>query len=310
MPRLLALLLAPLLVLTACSDSDSGSADTCEAPAEEGDGGDVTAGATISDVSDDLAAPPTFQLAGEDAAPDELVVDDVVEGEGAEVAEGSSVQVQYVGTLTNCEQFDSSWATGQPISFTLGEVIQGWNEGLLGMKEGGRRALVIPPDLGYGADGSPPVIPPDATLVFVVDLVSVAEPLPAGATVTGVSTDLAAAPTFDVEGTDEAPTELVVEDVVEGDGAEVTEGATVEVQYAGTLSNGEEFDSSWTRGEPASFTLGEVIEGWNQGLVGMKVGGRRVLVIPSDLGYGPQGSPPTIPPDATLVFVVDLLSVG
>lgn len=111
------------------------------------------------------------------------------------------------------------------------------------------------------------------------------------------------------------PTALVKKDIVVGDGAEAKEGDTVKVQYVGALfDKGTEFDASWTGDKPGdafSFTLGQgqVIKGWDEGVAGMKVGGRRVLVIPPDLGYGPQGSPPTIPANATLVFVVDLEDV-
>lgn len=108
------------------------------------------------------------------------------------------------------------------------------------------------------------------------------------------------------------PTELETTDIVEGDGAEATPGSQVTVQYVGVdYENGEEFDSSWDRGQPFPFTLGagDVIAGWDQGVEGMKVGGRRELVIPSDLAYGEQGSPPAIGPNQALVFVVDLLDV-
>ncbi len=116
-----------------------------------------------------------------------------------------------------------------------------------------------------------------------------------------------------LSGTSEpAPTALVKEDIVVGDGAEAKQGDTVKVQYVGALyEDGTEFDASWDRNEPFEFQLGagQVIPGWDQGVEGMKVGGRRVLVIPPDLGYGAQGSPPTIPGGATLVFVVDLEDV-
>lgn len=106
------------------------------------------------------------------------------------------------------------------------------------------------------------------------------------------------------------PTELVVTDIVEGDGAEVTEGSTVRVDYVGySCSTGEVFDSSYARGEPAEFPLDGVIEGWSQGLLGMAEGGKRLLVIPSDLGYGPAGSPPSIAGNETLVFVVEVQAV-
>jgi peptidylprolyl isomerase len=111
----------------------------------------------------------------------------------------------------------------------------------------------------------------------------------------------------------EPPTDLVVTDITAGDGAEATAGSTVEVHYVGVAhSTGEEFDASYNRGQPLSFRLGvgQVISGWDQGVAGMKVGGRRELVIPADLAYGAQGSPPNIGPNETLIFVIDLLKIG
>ena len=110
-----------------------------------------------------------------------------------------------------------------------------------------------------------------------------------------------------------APEKLVVKDIEEGAGKPAKAGDQVTVQYVGiSFLNGRQFDASWDRGEPFQFQLGSgsVIPGWDQGVEGMKVGGRRQLVIPPDLAYGPQGSPPTIGPNETLVFVIDLLSVG
>jgi len=107
-----------------------------------------------------------------------------------------------------------------------------------------------------------------------------------------------------------APTKLVVKDLVTGTGAEAKAGQTVTVNYVGVLfKGGKVFDASWKRNEPFSFPLGkgQVIPGWDQGIPGMKVGGRRELIIPAALAYGAKGSPPTIPPNAPLVFVVDLL---
>ena len=109
------------------------------------------------------------------------------------------------------------------------------------------------------------------------------------------------------------PKELQIEDLQEGDGAEAKAGDNVSVQYVGVLyDGGTEFDSSYDTGQPFQFQLGsgQVIPGWDQGLVGMKVGGRRQLTIPPDLAYGAQGQPPTIPGNATLVFVIDLVSVN
>ena len=109
------------------------------------------------------------------------------------------------------------------------------------------------------------------------------------------------------------PKTLIVQDLIVGTGAEAKAGDTVDVQYVGVLrSNGKEFDSSWSRGaKPFSFALGagSVIAGWDNGVVGMKVGGRRRLIIPADQGYGATGSPPKIPANAALVFDVDLKKV-
>lgn len=108
------------------------------------------------------------------------------------------------------------------------------------------------------------------------------------------------------------PTELVIEDITVGDGDEATAGQSVTVHYVGvSYSTGEEFDSSWNRGDPFVFPLGKgrVIAGWDQGVAGMKVGGRRQLTIPAHLGYGDRGAGAAIAPGETLIFVVDLLGV-
>jgi peptidylprolyl isomerase len=108
------------------------------------------------------------------------------------------------------------------------------------------------------------------------------------------------------------PKQLEAKELVEGSGAEAKSGDEVTVQYVGVgYESGEEFDASWDRGEPFTFTLGEgqVIPGWDQGVEGMKVGGRRELVIPPNLAYGSTGSPPVIGPNETLIFVIDLLAV-
>ncbi len=107
-----------------------------------------------------------------------------------------------------------------------------------------------------------------------------------------------------------APSKLETKDLITGTGPEAKDGQTITVNYVGVLyKGGKVFDASWKRSEPFSFTLGKgaVIKGWDQGIVGMKVGGRRELVIPSELAYGKKGAPPSIPANAPLVFVVDLL---
>ena len=110
-----------------------------------------------------------------------------------------------------------------------------------------------------------------------------------------------------------APSDLVTEDLTVGDGAEATAGRNVEVHYVGVAhSTGEEFDASWNRGQTLRFPLGtgRVIAGWDQGVQGMKVGGRRRLVIPPHLGYGDRGAGGAIKPGETLIFVVDLVGVS
>jgi peptidylprolyl isomerase len=109
------------------------------------------------------------------------------------------------------------------------------------------------------------------------------------------------------------PRKLETQDIVKGKGPGAKAGDTVTVHYVGVnFSNGEEFDSSWDAGSPFQVQLGAgmVIEGWDKGLVGIKEGGRRMLTIPPEMGYGAEGYPPDIPPNETLIFVVDAVSVG
>ena len=125
------------------------------------------------------------------------------------------------------------------------------------------------------------------------------------------SAGFSAALEIDTTALTSTPSGLRYQDVKQGDGAIATADRTVSVHYTGWLPNGEKFDSSRDRNQPFGFTLGagQVIAGWDEGVAGMKVGGRRKLVIPADLGYGTAGAPPAIPPGATLVFDVELLDV-
>jgi peptidylprolyl isomerase len=119
-------------------------------------------------------------------------------------------------------------------------------------------------------------------------------------------------PNVDVPAGQDPPAGLEVEELSPGAGEEATHGATVEVHYVGvSWSDGQQFDASWDRGDTFSFRLGagQVIAGWDQGVKGMKVGGRRRLTIPPDLAYGKRGAGGVIGPDETLVFVVDLVAV-
>jgi peptidylprolyl isomerase len=132
-------------------------------------------------------------------------------------------------------------------------------------------------------------------------------------TTPATSEDLEMKPEFDVPNDEAPPSELIIEDRVVGDGETAEPGDTVDVHYVGKAwSTGEQFDASWDRGQPLSFELGagRVIEGWDQGVAGMQVGGRRLLIIPPELAYGSAGAGGVIGPDETLVFVVDLIGVS
>jgi peptidylprolyl isomerase len=175
-------------------------------------------------------------------------------------------------------------------------------------------------DEGFRSDGSK--IDGDPATTMPADLASTkstikvrqpGDPLPEQKNVTGVSTDLKKKPTAP-KATGTAPDELQASDVVVGTGAVAKDGDKVTVRYVGQLfADGTEFDTSWKKGAaPFAFTVGQgqVIQGWDQGIPGMKVGGRRILVIPADLAYGVAGSPPTIPANAPLIFVVDLKKIA
>ena len=123
------------------------------------------------------------------------------------------------------------------------------------------------------------------------------------------ATDLKTEPVIG-PGTTPAPTSLETKDLVVGTGTVAKATDTVNVQYVGAnYTNGKDFDSSWSRGQPSTFPLNGVVPGFSQGMVGMKVGGRREIVIPPALGYGATGQAPAVSPDETLVFVVDLLAI-
>ena len=205
---------------------------------------------------------------------------DLVVGTGAVPNPTDFVTINYTGTLGDGTVFDASRLHGSPIEFPLDQVIPGFSEGVGSMKIGGVRKLVIPPELAYGSQANGP-IPANSTLTFIVELIS-AKPAP----------------------------QVKIEDLVVGTGAEAKTGSTITVNYTGTLENGTVFDASYGK-QPFVFPLGagQVIPGWDKGLVGMKVGGQRLLTIPPELGYGAQGYRSTIPPNATLIFQVELLDV-
>lgn len=216
-----------------------------------------------------------------------VVVEELAIGSGPEVAKGGAVVAHYRGTLKDGgKEFDSSYGRGEPAVFPLDGVIKGWQEGVPGMKAGGKRRLTIPSAAAYGAraipgPGGKPLIPANSDLVFEIELLSF----------------------------------IISEDIKVGKGAvvpmDLRNPATVTVHYEGTLaSNGQKFDSSYDRDEPIEFSLGEVIPGWTFGVPGMRVGGKRKLTIPWPMAYGEAGSPPEIPGKADLVFIIELLEIA
>jgi peptidylprolyl isomerase len=174
--RAIALLAAAAVSIGACGDDEGDTATTAAAPAAAATGTSTgpPSGKTSSlDVSTDLSTKPDISKASGDP-PKKLVVMDVVDGKGRAAKPGDNLVVHYVGVLYKTgKQFDASWDGGRPFPFTLGQgsVIPGWDQGLQGMKVGGRRLLIIPPDLAYGPQGQGS-IGPNATLVFVVDLLN------------------------------------------------------------------------------------------------------------------------------------------
>ncbi len=223
---------------------------------------------------------------------------DMEEGDGTAVVTGDHIVMNFSIWRDDDVIVGRSADSGEPISIVVGsgELFPGWDEGVIGMSVGGKRQLVIPPELAFGEEGAGDAVPPNTTLIIEVELLEIVE-MP---TITDVADE------------DYITTEsgLKYYDIVEGDGAAAESGQAITVHYTGWLTDGTVFDSSVERNQPLPFTLGQgsVIAGWDEGVVGMKVGGKRQLVIPADLAYGAEGRP-GIPPDATLIFEVELLTI-
>ena len=170
--------LTVFLVTAACGGGDAPAGDGAENTAEEASAGSPCANAPETLMIEVTYSPEVaVDLGAMECSASGLHWRTLAEGDGAEAADGDTVHVHYTGRLPDGSTFDSSRG-GDPYSFALGQgrVIEGWDEGLRGMRVGGRRVLVIPPHLGYGSSGAGGVIPPDATLVFEVELVEVVKP--------------------------------------------------------------------------------------------------------------------------------------
>ncbi|HXC06700.1 MAG TPA: FKBP-type peptidyl-prolyl cis-trans isomerase [Bacteroidia bacterium] len=226
-------------------------------------------------------------------------------GCGVKAENGDNVKVHYTGKLTNDTVFDSSIPRGEPIEFKLGahRVIKGWDEGIALMHVGDKALLTIPADLGYGARGQGK-IPPNSTLIFEVELVSLTEGLKP----------------WNAKGKDTLTTtsglkvvflsDTKLPDFVSTNTANMpVAGNKVKVHYSGFLLDGSMFDSSVERGQPFEFSLGQgmVIKGWDEGIALLHKGEKAKLIVPYQLAYGERGHPPQIPAKATLVFDVELV---
>jgi FKBP-type peptidyl-prolyl cis-trans isomerase len=264
---------------------------------------------------------------------------DLVEGEGQPAKIGDALYFTYVGYLGDGIQFERHDRTN-PIGIRLGwnQSIAGLDEGLENIKAGGKRKIWIPARMAYGVAGSPPKVPPNADLIFEVEILDVATPeqvrskneiltkeMNENAKEAKESEKKAAklqadenkpATWRDVAPDDRkeivTPSGLKYTDERIGEGKLAENGHRVAVLYVGRFTDGKKFDSNQNSSHPFVFRLGngEVIKGWDEGIAGMKAGGKRKLVVPPGLAYGPGGAGGgQIPPNATLLFDVELLKV-
>jgi peptidylprolyl isomerase len=308
-PRFAPLSLAALLALVplAACGSDGAGADTASStPASADSAGD---GATTDS---EVAAPPTT-VAGAlpkpevqipDELPTELVTTDLIAGTGPEAKQGDTVVVHYVGVRSaDGTEFDNSYDRGEPFPVTLGagQVIAGWDEGLIGVQQGTRRQLDIPSDLAYGDVAQGDVIQAGDALTFVVDVVAV---LPL--------TDPADEPTITVAPAPNA-TEVGIEDLVAGSGPEIEPGQIAALHLiAFRADTGEQIASSWEAGplQPVPYVDGQTLVGLFEGMAGLQAGTRRQLHIPFAKAFGPDGNEEFgLPANTDLILVIDVFSI-
>jgi peptidylprolyl isomerase len=251
----------------------------------------------------------------EGTPPEILANRDVIEGIGHQAAAGSKVTIQYVAAdyKTGRKLGKSSWEQGRPLTFTIGkgEVMEGLEQGVEGMEVGDRREMVIPPDLNTGP-GVPAGIPPNTRVIIVADMLRVQEKPSEETSSKGEKTEASKAekPKVTVP-KGPPPKHLVEKELKKGSGPIAKAGDEVTIRYLGVFyKTGREFGSSWNGLGPFTFTVGtaEVMRGWSLGVEGMRVGGRRELIIPPKLALGSHEVDGT-PPNSTLVFVIDLLAV-
>jgi peptidylprolyl isomerase len=279
---------------------------------------------SITVTGDDPAVTPKVTFGTLPVQVTATTVKTLKEGTGDASSNGSKVTVRQALFLgKDGKQLDSNFESKDTASFLLsgaGNTIPGLLTALTGVKAGSRLLYAIPPAEAFGTGGRTDAgISGSDDLVVVADVVAVSRPLtqatgtdvPPVAGLPTVTFDATNGPTITVPKT-AAPSTLVSQNLVDGAGPEVQSGQSITVHYTGVLWNdGTVFDSSWTRKSPANFVIGQgqVIPGWDKGLVGKKVGSRVLLVVPPADGYGAQANG-QIPANSTLVFVVDILDAG
>src|SRR4051812_38817534 len=302
MRRLLPLSAMCLIALAACGSDSPSASDNSTAV----DACASTAGSTSGSTPASAAAKPEVKIPA--TLPTELVVTDLVEGTGDPAKEGDTVVLNYVGVRSeDGTEFDNSYDRGQTFPVTIGQtsVIQGWTQGLVGIKAGGRRQLDIPADLAYGDQGSGDTIKPGDALTFVIDAVSVTP----GVDVP--TANPADKPKVDIP-TNQNVKHVTTKDLVTGTGAQAEACQTAYLQVTAYRGDtGEELQSTWTNGQPTAVTLDQqTIPGLVQGVEGMKVGGRRLITVPPADAFGETGNTGVgLPSGADLVLVVDLVQL-
>jgi FKBP-type peptidyl-prolyl cis-trans isomerase len=320
MRRAAALVITPLLAVLAvagCSSSSSSSAKPAASAAA-----DTYTSVTVTGA---FGKAPKVTIPKETGTGN-LLTKTLIQGSGAKLTTSDGMIGNYVAydwSGKTSKLLGSSYTTGSPSLF-VGELLPGLETALIGQKLGSRVLAVIPPKDAFGTSGnSQEGIGAKDTLVFVVDLDSTfpTATVPGtqstaggGAlpTVTPPKSGSTAGPTITIPAKTTAPKTLQVKTLIKGTGAVVKAGQDIAVQYTGVIwRTGKVFDSSWARNEPFTTVIGEgqVIKGWDTGLVGQTVGSRVLLVIPPADGYGSSGqSSAGIKGTDTLVFVVDILA--